>query len=388
MSNELRYDVTKIVEDIIQSALEKNASDIHIEPQREYICVRFRIDGVLSVQEKLPVVLVQQLIARIKIMGSIDTAQTRLPQDGNYSIVYKNHDIDLRIATFPALYGEKIVLRILHQSDTVITLDTIGMDQKQLQQFKELIQHPHGFFIVSGPTGAGKTTTLYAALTLLNSPEKNIVTLEDPIEYCLSGITQSQIHSDIGFGFAQGMRALLRQDPDIVLIGEIRDQETTQTALQAALTGHMVLSTIHTVDAPSVVVRLIDMGIEPFLVNAALTGVVAQRLARILCEKCKEQKTVTAEEQVFLQKINASIQTAYYAKGCSECFNTGYKGRVGIFELLVIDEKIRNLLMKNPSIVELRDHAREAGMKPMIQDGLEKLKSGIISLEELMKLFV
>jgi len=388
MSNELRYDVKSIVENIIQSALEKNASDIHIEPQREFICVRFRIDGALAIQEKLPVALSQQIIARIKVMGKIDTAQTRLPQDGNYSITYQEKDIDLRIATFPSLYGEKIVLRILHQSDTVVALDRIGMSGEQLKQFKELIQHSHGFFIVSGPTGAGKTTTLYAALSQLNSPEKNIVTLEDPIEYCLAGITQSQIHSNIGFDFEQGMRALLRQDPDIILIGEIRDQKTTHTALQAALTGHMVLSTIHTVDAPSVIVRLVDMGIEPFLVNAALSGVVAQRLVRLLCEKCKEPASINEQEKLFLEKINAEVDTVYQAKGCESCFNTGYKGRTGIFELLIIDEEMQNLIMQQPSIGQLRDHSYKSGMKPMIQDGLDKLKAGRISLQELMKLFV
>jgi len=385
MSQSISYDVVTIVNTIVHTAIDRSASDIHLEPQETGLRVRFRIDGLLYDQQMVDRAVASQIIARIKVLAHIDVAQTRIAQDGKISMQHKKVLIDLRVSTFPAVRGEKMVIRILPQSDALVALECLGMQEDMLHTFSALLTRSSGFLLVSGPTGAGKTTTLYAALSLLNTQEKNIITLEDPVEYCLSSITQGQIHPAIGFDFADGIRALLRQDPDVVFIGEIRDQSTAHAALQASLTGHMVLSTVHTTDAPSVVIRLIDMGIEPFLINAALSGVVAQRLTRTLCNECKQQREPDVQEQELLKKVHSDITVLYSAVGCQNCFGLGYKGRTGIFELLPMSEDLRQLITQRPSLSQLRSQALADGMMRMVVDGLHKVKSGTITLQELMR---
>jgi len=384
MSESFFHDTNAVVEKIIVSALERTASDIHLESHKNKVRVRFRIDGLLYDQESIDQVPASQLIACIKVLANIDVAQKRIAQDGKFRFP-GDSSIDLRVATFPAIYGEKVVIRVLHQTDTVVSLERIGMLQNLLITFRELLAKPSGFLLVSGPTGAGKTTTLYAALTELNSTEKHIITLEDPVEYCLSGVTQGQVHAAIGFDFTDGMRALLRQDPDIVLIGEMRDFKTAQTAIQAALTGHMVLSTVHTNDAPSVIIRLMDMGIEPFLINAALSGVVAQRLVRMLCTECKQEKKPNDQEREVLNRLHAQIDTLFIARGCATCFGMGHQGRIGIFEFLIMSETLQQFIIQRPALKQLRAQALADGMQRMHDDGLQKVASGVISLQELFR---
>lgn len=306
----------------------------------------------------------------------------------NFRSFLNNRSIDFRVSTFPTLYGEKVVVRILDRARTMIALEALGFVDMMLAAFNELLRQATGFFLVTGPTGSGKTTTLYAALSYLNSPEKNIITLEDPVEYHVAGITQGHIHTAGGFSFAKGLRALLRQDPDIVMVGEVRDKETASIALEAALTGHLVLSTVHTTDAPSVIMRLMDMGIEPFLINAALTGILAQRLVRKLCIHCKYERVPTDQECCFLKKSGLDVIKVYDAKGCDRCHNLGYAGRIGIFELLVITPALRNLIVQQPSIDQLYAQARADGMHPLLSDGLRKVSLGLISVEELIKIAV
>lgn len=385
MSHFSSYDTIQIIDYVMQQAVIRRASDIHLEPFSGGTRVRFRIDGLLHEQYCIDQVPSEQLIARVKVIANIDVAQTRLAQDGKCTITVEKVFIDIRVSTFPSLYGQKIVMRLLYQSDTLVALSDLGMQEEMLIQVRSLMQRSSGFLLVSGPTGSGKTTTLYAILSALNTVEKNIITLEDPVEYCIAGITQGQVHTDIGFGFAQGMRALLRQDPDIVLIGEMRDHETMQTALQAALTGHMVLSTIHTIDAPSVIMRLMDMGIEPFLINASVTGIIAQRLARVLCISCKQAEKPTVYEQEILKKIDADVDVLYKASGCEHCYGAGFKGRTGIFELVIMDDILRQTITVTPSLAHIRQHINIQGFKTMMHDGIEKVERGIIPLEELMR---
>ncbi len=384
MSQSFFHDTNTLIDMLIASALQRTASDIHLESCKNKVRVRFRIDGLLYDQESIDQVPAQQLIACIKVLANIDVAQTRIAQDGKFRFSDDN-SIDLRVATFPAVYGEKVVIRILHHTDTVVALERIGMSPALLSSFRSLITKPHGFLLVSGPTGSGKTTTLYAALTELNTAEKHIITLEDPVEYCLSGVTQGQVHAAIGFDFADGMRALLRQDPDIVLIGEMRDCTTAQTAIQAALTGHMVLSTVHTNDASSVIIRLMDMGIEPFLINAALSGVLAQRLVRTLCTECKQEKQPDEHERAVLKRLSAQVDMLFVAPGCTVCFGMGYRGRTGIFELLIMSEAVQQFVIQRPVLGQLRAQAIADGMQLMRHDGLQKVASGVISLQELFR---
>jgi type II secretory ATPase GspE/PulE/Tfp pilus assembly ATPase PilB-like protein len=388
--DELLHDesVVRRVETMLNDAIHKRASDIHLEQMMDSLRIRFRIDGILIKQPSFSIQLSSSIVARLKILAHLNSVERRLPQDGKFQFNHQGQVIDMRISTFPALHGEKIVVRILDRSMQAIDMNDIGFDAKMLDQFKQLMMRHSGFFLVTGPTGSGKTTTLYAALSFLNSSEKNIVTLEDPVEYSLEGVTQAQIHPAAGFTFEQGIRSVVRQDPDIIMIGEIRDKVTAKIAIEAALTGHLVLSTLHTGNAPNAIMRLIDMEIEPFLINAALSGVLAQRLARTLCNSCKQVHVPTEEESIMLEKLGIAGQLMYTASGCDQCHNLGYKGRTGIFELLEVTPDLRVLIAQKAHFDQIYQQACNDGMKPLIQDGIAKLVQGIISLDELVRVLL
>jgi type II secretory ATPase GspE/PulE/Tfp pilus assembly ATPase PilB-like protein len=380
------FPVVRLVDNLLDLAINRSASDIHFEPTAAQLRVRLRIDGILYDHDPVDMVMTQQLVARLKVLANINIAEKRIPQDGKFRIITHGNEIDLRVSTFPALYGEKVVVRILDRADYTMSLDTLGLSNSMSEEIKAIIGKPNGFFLVCGPTGSGKTTTLYAALTALNNPEKHIVTLEDPIEYSIDGITQAQIHPDAGFTFEKGIRALLRQDPDVVMIGEIRDKQTAAIAIEASLTGHQVFSTVHTNDAPSVVMRLMDMGIEPFLINASLSGILAQRLVRKLCCVCKYQAVVDSQEQAVLHRLGADgITSLFKARGCEQCLWLGYKGRVGLFELLTMSNQLRGLIVKSPSFSDISSQARSDGMTTLLADGISKVKEGVVSLSELLR---
>lgn len=376
------------VDTLLHSAFKQKASDIHLEPTEIGLRVRMRCDGYLRDIASVLAEYGHHVVARVKVLARIDIAEKRIPQDGKFIVKGPHGDIDLRVATFPSLYGEKVVIRILDRSHAMLKLEELGFEPEMLTTLTELMQRPHGFFIVTGPTGSGKSTTLYALLLLIKTPEKNIVTLEDPVEYTIEGTTQGQIHPDIGFTFACGLRALLRQDPDIMMVGEIRDTETAQIAVQSALTGHLVLSTLHTNNAPGAVMRLLDMGIEAFLINAVVSGILAQRLVRILCKNCKQETPITAQEAEYVRQRGITITHAFTAPGCSACAQTGYKGRVGIFELLPVTEKLRSVITNHVSYDELYKTAQAEGFKPMIHDAAAKIESGITSISEIMRVIV
>lgn len=379
------FPVVAMVDNLLAHAITHAASDIHFEPMHNQLRVRLRIDGVLCDHEPVDPTLMQQMLARLKVLAHINVAERRVPQDGKFSIIRNNHQIDLRVSTFPTVLGEKIVVRILDHADHAIALHSLGLEQTMHDQVKQLLCKASGFFLVCGPTGSGKTTTLYAGLSMLNNPEKNIITLEDPVEYFIPGLAQGQIHPDAGFTFEKGIRALLRQDPDIVMVGEIRDKQTARIAIEAALTGHLVLSTVHTNDAPSVVMRLMDMGIEPFLINAAITGILAQRLARKICTSCKAEYAPTAQEQAWLQTYNLPCAKLYAGAGCAHCKGLGYKGRIGIFELLQMSGALRALIVQHPSFDEIYKRALADGMRTLLHDGFSKVSQGIITLSELVR---
>ena len=379
-------DPIAIVDHIIAQAIACGASDIHLEPVREHLKIRYRVDGMLFDQPTLDSEIAQQILARIKVLAHIDVAEKRIPQDGKFSVTGEHGAIDLRISTFPTMYGEKIVIRILDRFHTILDLENLGFEKSMLATFKQLLQRPHGFVLVTGPTGSGKTTTLYAALSLIKHPEKNIITLEDPIEYNIDGIVQGHINTDIGFTFDCGIRAILRQDPDIIMVGEIRDKETAIVAIQAALTGHLVLSTLHTNDAPSAVMRLLDMGIPSFLINATVTGVLAQRLLRKLCSHCRTETPITPEHAEIIAEYNLPIQHTFTSTGCSLCNGLGFKGRTGIFELVVLTPELRALITKNPHSDTIYKQASADGWKPFMHDAAQKVNSGIISFHDLLTL--
>ena len=374
-----------IADSLVRNAIERGASDIHLEPTERDLRVRFRIDSMLYDKPAISRRIATQLVSRFKVLARIDIAEKRIPQDGKFGISINDKVIDLRVSTFPSLFGEKVVVRILDRTSHAMSLDQLGLAPTMLPQLKTLLERPHGFFLATGPTGSGKTTTLYAALSLLHTPEKNTVTLEDPVEYSLAGITQGQINPGAGFTFEKGIRSVLRQDPDILMVGEIRDKQTATVAIEAALTGHLVLSTLHTNDAPSVVVRLMDMGIEPFLINASLSGVLAQRLARKICPACRVQVEADAHHLELKNKFGIINLPTYIGTGCSTCDGLGYKGRTGIFELLVLTDMLRTLIVKEPSPDKIHAQATADGMGSLLQDGLEKVATGIISLDELAR---
>jgi len=372
----------------ILRAVKEKASDIHIEPFGEdTLKVRYRIDGILHDVMSLPRNLQLAVISRIKIMSDLDIAEKRLPQDGRIQVNVGGRNINIRVSILPAVTGESVVLRILDPSSILLELDSLGFSPDILPNFLSLIKKPNGVILVTGPTGSGKSTTLYTTLNLLNSSEKKIMTIEDPVEYRLKGISQVQAKPKIGLTFAAGLRSFLRQDPDIMLVGEIRDKETAEIAVQAALTGHIVLSTLHTNDAPSSVIRLIDMGIEPFLISSSVVGIIAQRLVRRICPKCKKEIEMTSDIKKILDEfeIKSNEVTLYKGEGCPYCKDTGYKGRIAIFELMVITENIRDLISKNVTTGKLREAAISEGMCQLREDGIKKVCEGLTTIDEVLR---
>jgi type IV pilus assembly protein PilB len=379
--------IVRVVNQIIHQAVRAGASDIHLEPHRREVKVRFRVDGQLQDIMAPPKQIQAALISRVKILASLDIAERRLPQDGHIHLRLEGKEFDLRVSTLPTVLGEKIVIRVLDQSSTRVALGRIGMPNELLAAWEGLITKPHGMVIVTGPTGSGKTTTLYTALERINTPERNIVSVEDPVEYQIPRVNQVQVNVRAGLTFAGGLRSILRQDPDIVLIGEIRDRETAQIAVQASMTGHLVLTTLHTNDAPGAATRLADMGVEPFLVTASLTGVLAQRLVRVICPQCKEAYTPPADalRRLGLDAAHRRELRLYRGRGCDFCRGTGYRGRIGVFELMVMTDRLRALVLSGASADQLRAAAREDGMRLMRQDGVEKVLEGVTTVEELLR---
>jgi len=372
---------------IITRAVHDGASDIHIQPSKEQVRVRFRIDGVLHDVMAVPKKIQASLLSRFKIMSDMDIAEKRAPQDGRISAMIDGKQYDFRVSTLPSTYGEKIVLRILDKSAISIGLNRLGLLPETLEKFEALIMRTYGIILVTGPTGSGKSTTLYSVLTKLNSGEKNILTIEDPVEYDVPGITQTGVNVKAGMTFASGLRTMLRQDPNIIMVGEIRDQETALVAIEAALTGHLVLSTLHTNDAPGAVTRLIDMGIEPFLIASSVIGVLAQRLVRVICAKCKEEykPPMDAVKRLGINLEDSSSVTFYRGRGCEACNNTGYKGRIGVFELMILGDELRDLILKRCSTHQLREAAINQGMKTLREDALTKILCGSTTLEECLR---
>ena len=378
--------VIKLVNSIIAQGVQDGASDLHFEPDgsRE-MRVRFRVDGVLSESTTIPRRMVAGVVSRVKIMANLDIAEKRLPQDGRVSLVIEGHPIDVRVVTLPSVHGEGIVMRLLDKEQVLLTLDTLGMRDEARVRFEGAFHQAYGAVLVTGPTGSGKSTTLYAALNAINSPEKNIITIEDPVEYQLDGINQIQVNLRAGLTFAQGLRSMLRADPDVIMVGEIRDTETAKIAIESALTGHLVLSTLHTNDAPSAITRLTEMGIEPFLTASAVDCVVAQRLARTLCKHCK-QRTVLSVDALKGAGFEAVFDIeAYEPVGCARCSHTGYKGRTGIYEVMVMNDEIRSMTIERVSADQIRAKAVEEGMRVLRADGLEKVRLGLTSISEVSR---
>lgn len=377
--------IVKIVNLMISEALKKRASDIHIEPQENDLRVRFRIDGELVDIFTVPKKSQNAIISRIKIVSGLDTTETRLPQDGRFKIKFSNREVDFRVSSLPTTFGQKLVLRILDKGALSLGLDSLGFSPHSLSFFKEAVQKPYGMVVVTGPTGSGKSTTLYSVLTQLNTPERNIITIEDPVEYQINGITQIQVKSEIGLDFASGLRSILRQSPDVILIGEIRDSETADIAVKAALTGHLLMSTLHTNNAIQAITRLVDMGLEPFLVASSLIMSSAQRLIRLICAHCKEPDNVSS---ALLKDLNIGAGMRFYrGKGCHICNNTGFYGRAGLLEILMIDDIIKEMIVKGSAIDEIEGYAvSKLGMKTLRQEALEKAENGLTSLEEALRI--
>jgi len=384
--------IVKLVNSVIAQSVDDAASDIHFEPQAKELMVRFRLDGVLHEVMSVPRRMQNGVISRLKVMADLDIAERRVPQDGRIGLVVGGKPIDMRVATLPTVYGEKIVMRLLDKSNVMLDLADLGFSTKALKRFQRSFTRPYGAILVTGPTGSGKSTTLYATLNIINSPEKNVITVEDPVEYRLGGINQVQVNTKAGMTFAAALRSILRCDPDIVMVGEIRDRETASIAIESALTGHLVLSTLHTNDAPGALSRLTEMGIEPFLTSSAVDCVLAQRLARRLCKECKEPYEPSEEmlkkndfpPEVFdMDKV-----TLYRPKGCSRCNNTGYKGRLGIYEVMVVSEAIRRLTVERKSADEISRVAQAEGMKNLREDGIDKVLQGLTSIEEIARVII
>jgi type IV pilus assembly protein PilB len=375
--------IVKLTNFILASAINKRASDIHIEPGEKTLRVRFRIDGALKTELTPPKYHHAPLVSRIKIMCGLDISERRLPQDGRMVLRIEKKNVDFRVSFITGLLGEKVVIRILNQSNLILDIRQLGFEEDSLKSFEKAIYNPNGMILVTGPTGSGKTTTLYSALNAVNNEEVNIMTAEDPVEYQLEGINQFHMHEKIGFTFASALRSFLRQDPDIIMVGEIRDLETANIAIRAALTGHLVFSTLHTIDAPSTIVRLVDMGIEPLLVSSSVIMVIAQRLLRAVCAKCKEKIDVSAD---VLSRLGlATDVTCYRGSGCEACNQTGYKGRVAIYETMPVSETIKELIIKKASVSELKREAVRLGMDTLRVQGLKKAAQGITTIEEALR---
>lgn len=381
--------IIKAVNLIIIGALLKRASDVHLIPEKQWLRVKYRVDGLLQDEQSLGMADAPAVMSRIKIMAKLDISERRMPQDGSFQIVLEGREIDFRVATTPTIFGEKIVLRVLDKSGIMLGLDHLGFSDAQLRGIKQQIHRPHGIILIVGPTGSGKTTTLYAALNILNNGDKNITTVEDPVEYKIEGLTQIQTHAEIGLDFAAALRSILRQDPDIVLIGEIRDLETTEIAIRAALTGHLVFATLHTNDSASAVARLVEMGAEPYLVASALRCALSQRLVRNICGQCRESYALPPELAYRLRDMDGALPPPgtrlWRGKGCNYCFNTGYRGRSVVSELLIVDEAIRAKIASKCGSIDIQASALQAGMRPMYQDGVDKVLRGITTLDEILE---
>nr|MBA2724891.1 type II secretion system ATPase GspE [Actinomycetota bacterium] len=383
--------IIKLVNLLITQAVNDRASDIHIEPGEKDLRVRYRVDGVLHEVMHPPKSVHAGITSRLKIMADINIAERRIPQDGRISLVVQGKAIDIRMATLPTVYGEKIVMRILDKSSALLELSDLGFLPENFERFQQSYRKPYGAILVTGPTGSGKSTTLYATLNILNRPNVNIITVEDPVEYRLAGVNQVQTNPKAGLTFATALRSILRSDPDICLIGEIRDSETAQIAIEAALTGHLVLSTLHTNDAPSALTRLVEMGIEPFLVASSLDCIVAQRLARKLCSRCKQAYVPSSEELVsarFAFDADADLPQIYKPVGCTACAKTGYRGRMAVHEVMTVTEEIERLVAEHASAEEMGKVARQQGMITLRQDGMEKVRAGLTSIEEVLRVVV
>ncbi|MFA6055171.1 MAG: type II secretion system ATPase GspE [Thermodesulfovibrionales bacterium] len=379
--------IIRLLNALLLQAVKERASDIHIEPYEKELDVRLRVDGILHRVLSPPKIIQDALISRIKIMSNLDIAEKRMPQDGRIRLLLGGRDIDIRVSVIPTSHGERAVLRLLDRKQGLLGLWEVGFGKEDEKKLEEYLQRPDGIILVTGPTGSGKTTTLYAALNRVHTEEKNIITVEDPIEYQLKGIGQVHVNPRIGLTFASGLRSILRQDPDVIMVGEIRDLETAVIAMQASLTGHLVLSTLHTNDAPSALVRLIDMGIEPFLVASSLTVVLAQRLVRTICPDCKESYVPSEVERSYFSSFipHPSSFLLYRGKSCGKCKEKGYLGRTGIFELLVIDNEIRSMITEKTDSRTIKNHAISKGMKTLRTDGLEKVLKGITTIEEVLR---
>ncbi|WP_335869180.1 GspE/PulE family protein [Bacillus sp. 2205SS5-2] len=380
--------IVRLVNQLLSNAVTQKASDIHLDPQETKVAIRYRVDGVLRTERTLPKHMQSMLTARIKIMANLDITEYRVPQDGRIKANLDFHAVDLRVSTLPTVYGEKIVMRILDLSSALNDLTHLGFNKVNLKRFLHMIDQPTGIVLITGPTGSGKSSTLYAALNKLNSEEVNIITVEDPVEYQLEGINQIQVNPNVGLTFAKGLRAILRQDPNIVMVGEIRDRETVEVAIRASLTGHLVLSTIHTNDSIGTVTRLLDMGVEPFLVASALSGVIAQRLIRRNCRDCSQEQPATKREVEIFAKRGMKIEKIVRGQGCSSCNMTGYKGRMAIHEVLVMNDEMKRIILNGDSFTQLRDVAILNKTIFLIDDGLLKVKQGYTTTEEILRVAV
>lgn len=409
-ANDQSSPVVRLVNQIIQSAVQQRASDIHVEPQEKQVLIRYRIDGVLRTEKTLPKHMQGVLIARLKIIAKLNIAERRIPQDGRIQMQYENIRVDIRVSTLPSVHGESVVLRILDQSAGIKKISELGLSEHNEGEFKKLIQKPNGIVLISGPTGSGKTSTLYSALNSLNGDDVKIITVEDPVEYRLNGVTQVQVNSQIGLTFASGLRSILRQDPNIVMVGEIRDTETAEIAVRASLTGHLVFSTIHTNSAISTISRLVDMGVDSYLIASSLTCVIAQRLVRRVCSECATKHEAREDElnifeslgllheegrlgaktgtDSFLRRLQPLQEDRIYimrGKGCGSCNRTGYRGRMAVHEVLTVDEGLRRLIVQNRPMDELQQYAVEQGFRTMLYDGFSKVKQGVTNPEEVLK---
>jgi len=378
--------IIQLVNQLLLTAVKSNASDIHIDPTDIEFKIRYRVDGILATERTLPKVVLPKLVSRVKVMSHMDITDTRNPQDGRIKTVIEGRPIDLRISTLPTVRGEKVVMRVLDLSRDSKGIERLGLNDRETEMFMRLINRPNGIILVSGPTGSGKTTTLYAVLDQLNADDVNIITVEDPVEIELEGVNQVNVNPDINFTFANALRSILRQDPNIIMVGEIRDGETAQIAVKASLTGHLVLSTIHTNSAVKTLNRLVDMGIDPFMVASSLSGVVAQRLVRVVCKFCATDEKPTKSEQAILDKHNIIVDTVKRAHGCEHCNNKGYKGRTAIFEILDINEEIVRLISNDAREYEIFESAKNNGLKLLVEAGLEKVKLGMTTVEEVMRI--
>jgi type IV pilus assembly protein PilB len=379
--------VRKLINLVLLQAIKDKASDIHFEPFEDEFKMRYRIDGVLYEMMPPPAHIAPAIASRVKVMANLDIAERRLPQDGRIELTVNNQPIDLRVNVLPTMFGESVVMRVLDRGNVSLDLDRLGMREDELDQVRQLIRKPNGIVIVTGPTGSGKTTTLYSALRELNDPSTKLITAEDPVEYDIDGIVQCQVRSEIEMTFGRILRAMLRQDPDVILVGEIRDKETAEISVQASLTGHLVFSTLHTNDAPSSIARLLDLGLEPFLITATIEGIVAQRLVRKICNNCKTEYTPAEEQLMELELRNEDVigKKFYYGKGCENCNNTGYKGRMGLYEIMLLDDEMRDLIIKHASTQVLRAECRKRGMRTLRQGGLMGIYDGVTTIEEVVR---